>query len=756
MMIKKNGKIITFYSYKGGVGRTMALANVAFLAAQNNLRVLVMDWDLEAPGLGYYFRGMLEIQDSKAVKEAPGVLNILWDWNCSFRKCGSEKEFDNLKSRFSSGSPFESCRRSLLPETLLQRGCLDIIGAGSQQIECDDTRSYEEALAHFSWPKFYDETAGGFALKSLRTWAKDNYDVILIDSRTGLADVAGICTMQLPDMVALCFILNRQNIDGVARISGVIRANRSDEVEIRAIPMRVSQKNTPEESDASSRAISELTRIGGFSPDSLLEDFRILTVKASDSIPFYETLAPIVAQHPRLDPLTMNYALLAEELLGRAIDLPDIPQDLLDHIRRRIQPKHATIEYLKSLETADPSRAAGELQRLIESALDSETEETGRLDDEYLSALVDASFQIDEVAEDPLQEFSLKNATLDLLRGLSQIRDAIFWGPQLVAAIEKYLDESRFYLEVEEELELLEELDVLLAENSTSSSKLKRIAFRRRTAWLYLNHQKIEATMQTVGEFQILLKDLLKESSRLSMVAIEDIAVAEADASLLTGKVLATKKSYKDAYEQFKSGLSKLESIKSLSARNDASQMGFRLRYALATLDSKTISREEAANYAIDAVRTSGSYAGAIFSFNELALVILSVSDPVNYALDYVEGILHLQKVRSGSKIEHFYGRQPTIASQFLETATKLIEIIGSAHDPRAPYLVKGLAVVADSILKNLTRRRQTVGRIKMDEITTSREKLIKVLVRFGLSFDELPELSGEGIATSRRLNLDK
>ena len=31
------GKIITFYSYKGGAGRTMALANVAWILASNGL-----------------------------------------------------------------------------------------------------------------------------------------------------------------------------------------------------------------------------------------------------------------------------------------------------------------------------------------------------------------------------------------------------------------------------------------------------------------------------------------------------------------------------------------------------------------------------------------------------------------------------------------------------------------------------------------------------------------------------------------------
>ena len=44
-------QVITFYSYKGGVGRTMALANAAVLLSQWGYKTLVIDWDLEAPGL---------------------------------------------------------------------------------------------------------------------------------------------------------------------------------------------------------------------------------------------------------------------------------------------------------------------------------------------------------------------------------------------------------------------------------------------------------------------------------------------------------------------------------------------------------------------------------------------------------------------------------------------------------------------------------------------------------------------------------
>jgi len=57
--VKQPGKIVTFYSYKGGTGRSMALANVAWILASNGKRVLAIDWDLEAPGLHRYFTPFL-------------------------------------------------------------------------------------------------------------------------------------------------------------------------------------------------------------------------------------------------------------------------------------------------------------------------------------------------------------------------------------------------------------------------------------------------------------------------------------------------------------------------------------------------------------------------------------------------------------------------------------------------------------------------------------------------------------------------
>lgn len=48
-------KTITFFSYKGGVGRSLLLANIARYLALLNKRVFVIDFDLEAPGLHYKF-----------------------------------------------------------------------------------------------------------------------------------------------------------------------------------------------------------------------------------------------------------------------------------------------------------------------------------------------------------------------------------------------------------------------------------------------------------------------------------------------------------------------------------------------------------------------------------------------------------------------------------------------------------------------------------------------------------------------------
>ena len=68
---------------------------------------------------------------------------------------------------------------------------------------------------------------------------KHNYDYVLIDSRTGLSDVADICTVHLPDMVVDCFTLATQGIEGAAMIAGMIQEHTDRNITIFPVPMRI-------------------------------------------------------------------------------------------------------------------------------------------------------------------------------------------------------------------------------------------------------------------------------------------------------------------------------------------------------------------------------------------------------------------------------------------------------------------------------------------------------------------------------------
>ena len=67
-------RVVTFYSFKGGVGRSLALCDVAVFLARWGYEVLCVDFDLEAPGLDKYFAPWLNSE----IK--PGMLDILEAW----------------------------------------------------------------------------------------------------------------------------------------------------------------------------------------------------------------------------------------------------------------------------------------------------------------------------------------------------------------------------------------------------------------------------------------------------------------------------------------------------------------------------------------------------------------------------------------------------------------------------------------------------------------------------------------------------
>jgi hypothetical protein len=230
------GRIITFYSYKGGTGRSMALANVAWVLASNGKRVLTIDWDLEAPGLHRYFRPFLSDPE---MAERPGLIDFFFDFLEAARFEGGER-----RSESHSDVPWYVEHADLLPYSASlehdfpQEGLLDLVSAGQQG------PSYGARVNSFQWTEFYERFGGGVFLEAVKTQLREHYDYILIDSRTGLSDTSGICTVQMPDELVVCFTLNRQSIFGAAAtaVSADVQRRRADGTQglrIWPVPTRV-------------------------------------------------------------------------------------------------------------------------------------------------------------------------------------------------------------------------------------------------------------------------------------------------------------------------------------------------------------------------------------------------------------------------------------------------------------------------------------------------------------------------------------
>jgi MinD-like ATPase involved in chromosome partitioning or flagellar assembly/tetratricopeptide (TPR) repeat protein len=222
------GRIVTFYSFKGGTGRTMALANVAWILAANGHRVLVADWDLESPGLDRFFQpflGEYEVQDG------PGIIDLIRDYERMAERTapGSRQGIIRELSRV---QPYAFS----LAWEFSDGACLDFLSPGKRNPH------YAAALSGLAWDNFYESLDGGEFLDALKADMKAHYDYVLIDSRTGLSDIADICTLHLPDVLVDCFTLSTQGIEGAALIARDITHRHHERgIRVLPVPMRVDQ-----------------------------------------------------------------------------------------------------------------------------------------------------------------------------------------------------------------------------------------------------------------------------------------------------------------------------------------------------------------------------------------------------------------------------------------------------------------------------------------------------------------------------------
>jgi cellulose biosynthesis protein BcsQ len=188
--------IITFYSYKGGTGRTMALANVAALLAGRGHRVLAVDFDLEAPGLWRYFS-----EYHRNLDQRPGLIDLL------------------TTAASPLGGPHVDWR-DYVTDLRVKSSGLTLMTSGQLEEE------YSSRVLGFGWAEFFRNARGGEFLERLRREWREEYDFTLIDSRTGITDSGGICTIMLPDMIIPVFVSNFQSIEGAVEVIARAQAGR--------------------------------------------------------------------------------------------------------------------------------------------------------------------------------------------------------------------------------------------------------------------------------------------------------------------------------------------------------------------------------------------------------------------------------------------------------------------------------------------------------------------------------------------------
>ncbi|NJL28306.1 MAG: hypothetical protein HC897_10640 [Thermoanaerobaculia bacterium] len=154
--------IVVFYSFKGGVGRTTALASVAIQRARLGERVVVIDADLDAPGLGTL------LSPSAGAATRWGVVDYL---------------LERPRGEVVLADYYHLCRREKVTKTgeicVFPAGRVDSSYLGKlARLDLEPSRSQETALPF------------GQLLQEIRTSLEPHW--IFIDTRAGLAEPAGM------------------------------------------------------------------------------------------------------------------------------------------------------------------------------------------------------------------------------------------------------------------------------------------------------------------------------------------------------------------------------------------------------------------------------------------------------------------------------------------------------------------------------------------------------------------------------------
>ena len=268
-------KTITFYAYKGGTGRTLALANAAIYLSRLKQKVFAIDLDLEAPGLHH----KLALSPGGSL---PPIERGIVDCISSFN---SERRFPEKLAPYTIPVPREEERDG--PIVLMPAG--NVLSA-----------NYWRQLARLNWHElFYSERGEGIPFfLELKERIKDEFspDFLLIDARTGITEIGGVATTLLPDQVVCLLLNNRENLEGAREVlRGIQRvsAERGKFIGIVPVLARIPGVSRPTDADREERLIDSVRAFlcePSKHPNAVLSLSSVFVLHAEESLAYQEAL----------------------------------------------------------------------------------------------------------------------------------------------------------------------------------------------------------------------------------------------------------------------------------------------------------------------------------------------------------------------------------------------------------------------------------------------------------------------------------
>ncbi|ANL68581.1 tetratricopeptide repeat-containing protein (plasmid) [Rhizobium phaseoli] len=330
---------ITFYSYKGGVGRTMALVNVAAELARRGRKVLIIDFDLEAPGIPSF--EPFALSDRRV-----GIVDYV---NQYIETAVAPDVSDFVVEARIDVSPDKTSPIWIMP-------------AGKR----DET--YSRKLSSIDWQDLYENRQGYVLFQDMKQQlALDSreFDYVLIDSRTGHTDVGGICTRQLADAISFMFFPNDQNISGLKTIVDEIR--NDPQVQSKQTKLLFCPSNVPDLDDEDDILKSMLDRasryLGYDKPSATIRHYNSLSLVDQKIFVVDRPRTKLASQYRTLTEALMQTNLLDRE--GALLFLAQLRKEQRRNSREKRSPSFSpelSADALSDLEKiAEHHRADGEI-----------------------------------------------------------------------------------------------------------------------------------------------------------------------------------------------------------------------------------------------------------------------------------------------------------------------------------------------------------------------------------------------------------